>query len=112
MNKLMLKAGVFAMSVISASVAAKVSPEEAARLGQDLTPIGAEKAANADGSIPAWDGGSRWYTLVFGLQMLPTFTADTPSQEKSFETQSHILPILSCRPNSSSVFNPLMQKLV
>ncbi|HAS21772.1 MAG TPA: DUF1329 domain-containing protein, partial [Idiomarina loihiensis] len=57
MNKLMLKAGVFAISVISASVAAKVSPEEAARLGQDLTPIGAEKAANADGSIPAWDGG-------------------------------------------------------
>ncbi|MBT42421.1 MAG: outer membrane lipoprotein-sorting protein [Idiomarina sp.] len=57
MNKLMLKAGVFALSVISASVAAKVSPEEAARLGQDLTPIGAEKAGNADGSIPAWDGG-------------------------------------------------------
>lgn len=44
MNKLMLKAGVFAMSVISASVAAKVSPEEAARLGQDLTPIGAESS--------------------------------------------------------------------
>ncbi|RUO77649.1 DUF1329 domain-containing protein [Idiomarina seosinensis] len=57
MNKLMLKAGVFALSVISASVAAKVSPDEAARLGQDLTPIGAEKAANADGSIPAWSGG-------------------------------------------------------
>ncbi|MGM0526534.1 MAG: DUF1329 domain-containing protein [Pseudomonadota bacterium] len=57
MNKLMLKAGVFALSVISASVAAKVSPDEAARLGQDLTPIGAEKAANADGSIPAWGGG-------------------------------------------------------
>ena len=57
MNKLMLKAGVFALSVISASVAAKVSPEQAARLGQDLTPIGAEKAGNADGSIPAWNGG-------------------------------------------------------
>ncbi|MGM0481678.1 MAG: DUF1329 domain-containing protein [Pseudomonadota bacterium] len=57
MNKLMLKAGVFALSVISASVAAKVSPEQAARLGQELTPIGAEKAANADGSIPAWNGG-------------------------------------------------------
>jgi hypothetical protein len=27
------------------------------RLGKDLTPIGAEKAGNADGSIPAWDGG-------------------------------------------------------
>lgn len=27
------------------------------RLGQDLTPIGAERAGNADGTIPAWDGG-------------------------------------------------------
>ena len=36
---------------------AKVSPEEAARLGKDLTPFGAERAGNADGSIPAWDGG-------------------------------------------------------
>ena len=36
---------------------AGVSPEQAARLGADLTPFGAEKAANADGSIPAWTGG-------------------------------------------------------
>lgn len=57
MNKFMLKAGIFALSVVSASVMAKVSPEEAQRLGADLTPIGAEKAASADGSIPAWDGG-------------------------------------------------------
>ena len=34
-----------------------VSPQEAAHLGQDLTPLGGEKAANADGSIPAWTGG-------------------------------------------------------
>lgn len=27
------------------------------RLGQDLTPMGAKKAGNEDGSIPAWDGG-------------------------------------------------------
>ncbi len=38
------------------SVAA-ISADEAARLGKDLTPLGAEKAGNADGSIPAWDGG-------------------------------------------------------
>ncbi|QFT22239.1 hypothetical protein FIV02_11725 [Pseudomonas sp. THAF187a] len=38
------------------SVQAKVSEAEAARLGQDLTPTGAEKAGNADGSIPAWTG--------------------------------------------------------
>ncbi len=36
---------------------AKLSPEEIARLGKDLTPIGAEQAANADGTIPAWTGG-------------------------------------------------------
>ncbi|RZM77550.1 DUF1329 domain-containing protein [Pseudoalteromonas rubra] len=36
---------------------AKMTPEEIARLGADLTPIGAEKAGNADGSIPAWTGG-------------------------------------------------------
>src|ERR1700693_3521906 len=34
-----------------------VSPQEAARLGADLTPLGGEKAGNADGSIPAWSGG-------------------------------------------------------
>ena len=34
----------------------KVSEEEAARLGTQLTPTGAEVAGNADGSIPAWSG--------------------------------------------------------
>jgi hypothetical protein len=33
------------------------SPQDAARLGQDLTPLGGEKAGNADGTIPAWTGG-------------------------------------------------------
>ena len=36
---------------------AKVSPDEAARLKKDLTPVGAERAANAAGTIPAWEGG-------------------------------------------------------
>jgi hypothetical protein len=36
-----------------------VTPQEAAHLGEDLTPLGGEKAANADGSIPAWTGGIR-----------------------------------------------------
>ena len=34
-----------------------VSAQEAARLGADLTPMGAEKAGNADGTIPEWTGG-------------------------------------------------------
>lgn len=42
-------------SFMAGGAFAAVSPEEAARLGQDLTPVGAERAGNADGSIPAWD---------------------------------------------------------
>ncbi len=34
-----------------------VSEEEAARLGAALTPMGAERAGNAQGTIPAWTGG-------------------------------------------------------
>ena len=40
----------------SAGAMAKVSPEEADRLGKDLTPLGAEKAGNDDGTIPEWTG--------------------------------------------------------
>jgi len=36
---------------------AAISAADAARLGNDLTPMGAEKAGNSDGTIPAWDGG-------------------------------------------------------
>ncbi len=37
------------------SVSAKVSPQEAERLGKDLTPIGAIRAGNAEGTIPEWN---------------------------------------------------------
>lgn len=36
---------------------AAVTPEEAAKLKTELTPLGAERAGNKDGSIPAWTGG-------------------------------------------------------
>jgi len=36
---------------------AGLSPDEISLLGTELTPFGAEKNANADGSIPAWQGG-------------------------------------------------------
>ena len=36
---------------------ASISEADATRLGNDLTPLGAEKAGNADGTIPAWTGG-------------------------------------------------------
>ena len=44
-------------ALLSTSVSAAVSTEEAARLKTDLTPFGAEKAGNKEGTIPAWTGG-------------------------------------------------------
>lgn len=48
--------GALALAMVF-SANAKVSPDEAAKLKTTLTPSGAEKGANADGSITAWDGG-------------------------------------------------------
>ena len=36
---------------------AQLSRDQIARLGADLTPLGGERAGNADGTIPPWDGG-------------------------------------------------------
>ncbi|HUD42506.1 MAG TPA: DUF1329 domain-containing protein [Dokdonella sp.] len=36
---------------------AQPAAADIARLDKDLTPVGAERAGNADGSIPAWTGG-------------------------------------------------------
>lgn len=49
--------GMFASMMVLTAAEAGVPEAQAARLGQDLTPMGAEKAGNADGSIPAWSGG-------------------------------------------------------
>ncbi len=51
-----LLASACAIALAGAAIA-KVPEEVAARLGKDLTPLGGEIAGNADGSIPAWDGG-------------------------------------------------------
>ncbi|MGH6645236.1 MAG: DUF1329 domain-containing protein, partial [Bradyrhizobium sp.] len=56
-NKLMVR-GLAAAVPFAFSLAAHaaVSADEAKALGTTLTPIGAEAAGNADGSIPAWSG--------------------------------------------------------
>ena len=47
------------LCLLSTAVAtrAAVAESEAAKLGTELTPLGAQTAGNADGSIPAWNGG-------------------------------------------------------
>ena len=42
---------------LSSAAVAGVSADEAKQLGTTLTAIGAEKAANKDGTIPAYAGG-------------------------------------------------------
>jgi hypothetical protein len=47
-----------ALAWLAAATLAGVDERDAARLGGDeLTPIGAERSGNADGTIPAWAGG-------------------------------------------------------
>lgn len=56
MKQTMLCATVVALLAGSTGVFAAVTADEAAKLKSTLTPLGGEKAANKDGSIPAWDG--------------------------------------------------------
>lgn len=77
----LLHTGLLAASLLVAPLLqAQVGADQAARLGQDLTPLGAEKAGNAAGSIPAWDGGLAprrdAYDPVAGYQ--DPFAADQP----------------------------------
>lgn len=94
------------LTLSSAVALAKISPEEAAKLSTDLTPMGAERGANADGSIPAWTGGITSAPAGYNVgdhhldpyptdQVLYTITAKnlgeyksllTPGQIKLFET--------------------------
>jgi hypothetical protein len=50
-----LSTTVLLTSLATGSALAAVTAEQAAQLGKTLTPIGAEMAGNADGSIPPWD---------------------------------------------------------
>ena len=59
----MLKTSLLPLAAFIAGIAvapaawSAVSAEEATKLNTELTPLGAEKAGNKDGSIPAWTGG-------------------------------------------------------
>lgn len=59
MNKKLLSRAILVslITLASGQALAKADAKDIARLGQDLTPVGAEKAGNASGSIPAWTGG-------------------------------------------------------
>ncbi len=80
--KRIVKIGVSALALgfglMSFGVAAKVSPDEAAKLKSTLMPLGGEKAANADGSITAWSGGLTKGGGGAGKRYTDPFEADKP----------------------------------
>ncbi|WP_156895494.1 DUF1329 domain-containing protein [Massilia putida] len=58
MNHQMHRVGLAAALCLSSSMLyAAVGADEAAQLKTTLTPLGAERAGNKDGTIPAWQGG-------------------------------------------------------
>ncbi|EPZ14711.1 hypothetical protein M622_04475 [Thauera terpenica 58Eu] len=73
-----------ALSLMTSTVMAKVSEAEAAKLGKELTCVGAEVAGNADGSIPAFSG--KWlgkpphveYTLHVGQHPVDVYPEEKP----------------------------------
>ena len=61
-------------------VQAAVPPGQAERLGRDLTPLGAERAGNAEGTIPAWTGGITRPPAGYqpGAHHIDPYAADQP----------------------------------
>jgi len=67
--------------LLAGPAAAKVDAAKAESLKSTLTPTGGEKAANKDGSIPAWDGGLTKAPAGFGgtgKRYVDPFPGDKP----------------------------------
>jgi hypothetical protein len=80
-----------ALAAFALPAMAELPAAELAKLGTTLTPLGAEKAGNAAGTIPAWTGGitepvagykpGGWYPDPFASDK-PLFTIDAKNMEQ------------------------------
>jgi len=106
LKKLTLASVAVSLAIVSTATLAKVSSTEVAKLNKELTPMGAERGANKDGSIPSWNGGITSVPAGYsvGDHHIDPFSADkveytitsanvaqyksmlTPGQVKLFET--------------------------
>ena len=79
MAKHLFKIAGSAILLLSAQVAqASVPADQAAKLGKELTPIGAEKAASADGLVPAWTPAQQHGKLSGEYAISPEIEGDKP----------------------------------
>ncbi|AMO58737.1 DUF1329 domain-containing protein [Endozoicomonas montiporae] len=91
-RKSLLAVTITSLSLFAGSVSAAVSEEEAKQLGTTLTPMGAEMAGNAEGTIPAWNPnfktpasykkGDRYVDPYADEKPLFTITAENMEQYK------------------------------
>lgn len=72
-----------AVAVMAQAAMAATTADEAAKLKSTLTPLGAEKAGNADGTIPAWDGGLKDLPVSGAMGDIPT--AIFPGEKPLFQ---------------------------
>ncbi|MGJ8670051.1 MAG: DUF1329 domain-containing protein [Oceanococcus sp.] len=117
MNGRLFSSLTLAVSLFCTPVIAKVSVEQAERLGADLTPLGGEKAGNGS-TIPNWDGGLPKREMSRGDNPFaddkPLFTIDsnnyqkyaanlTEGQKALFKTfpNSYTLPVYPTRRSAS-----------
>lgn len=84
LNKTIGAVTLSALILSSGSLQAKVTDSEANKLSHELTPLGAERAGNADNSIPAWAGGMT--TPPKGYQGEGTTRVDPFVEEKPLFT--------------------------
>ena len=81
--------------LVCGTASAKVDAERAAALGKSLTPVGAQRAGNAQGTIPAWDGGLKQSHMARGdnpyadEKPLYTITASNLDQYSDLLSEGH-----------------------
>jgi len=70
------------LCILPALSFAAAPPDQVDRLGKDLTPLGAERAGNKEGSIPEWTGGITTPPAGYKIdqQHVDPFAADQPLQ--------------------------------
>ena len=98
MKKLLILLGLMGACLLTPAFA-KVAQTEADKLGTTLTPVGAEKAGNADGSIPAWTPmpqkgplSGEFFTMPFDSEKpLFTITKANMGQYAAMLTEGHKL---------------------
>ena len=78
-------------SAVTMSAAAKAPPEEVAKLGAELTPVGAIRAGNEDGTIPAWEPRPQEGPLKGFWPSYPDLDAEKPLFTISAENNNTII---------------------